>query len=179
MKSLSIFVLLLLINTTCLAQSGTEVAKDKASSKSLAGSDWLKQFSGSWTTKSAVGVGAMNSSTIGNRWIVNEYKGKVNGVEFVARQTLGYDERKKKFVGNWVDTTTSFQWLYTGVVQDSGKKLVLDTRGPDWEDSSKLVDYRDIYEIVSADEIKAISQIKNESGNWNTFMTSTMKKNAR
>ena len=41
-------------------------------------------------------------------------------------------------------------------------------------DPTKLSDYRDVYEIKSADEITAFSQIKNEDGKWHTFVTSKM-----
>ena len=63
-------------------------------------------------------------------------------------------------------------WHYTGELD--GNRLVLIAKGPDWNDESRMRMYRDVYEFESTDEIKASSQMQNDDGKWETFMTAKM-----
>ena len=154
-----------------------------ADGKKPAGFEWLRQFEGRWSVASSApaakeGLKAtITSRAIGNNWIINEHSG-VDGLGngYDAIQTLGYDSATKKYVGTWIDTMAAFKWSYSGVVDESGKRLLLDTEGPDMADPKQMRKYRDVYEIKSKDEILAEVQMLSEDGKWKTFMSSTLKR---
>jgi predicted 3-demethylubiquinone-9 3-methyltransferase (glyoxalase superfamily) len=153
-----------------------------------AGFEWLKQFEGTWTTISKspdagdqpafTQQATMKSRSVGEHWIINEYSGLASGMNFEAIQTVGYDSEKKQFTGSWIDSLLSHTWHYTGSLDETGMKLTLEAEGPDWTDPGKSRRYRDIYEFRSENEIAAISQMMNDQGAWETFMTGTMTKAA-
>ncbi len=144
------------------------------------GFEWLKQFEGTWAVVSeATGDGGtstsvMSSRAVGERWMINEHRGQFGEMKFEAVQTIGYDAEKKQFSGSWIDSLTSFNWSYTGSIDSTGKKLTLNATGPDWTDASKTRKYRDVYEVKSKNKFAALSQMMNDAGQWETFMTGTM-----
>ena len=113
-----------------------------------------------------------------SNWIINEHKATVAGAAFDAVQTLGYDADKKRFHGSWVDSMMKHKWKYSGKLDDSGKTLLLETEGPDMSNPDKMRAYRDTYEVKSENEIIAQSQLKTDEGKWETFMSSTLSKQA-
>ncbi len=141
--------------------------------QTTAGFEWLKQFEGDWATENN---GTMNSRMIGKRWLISELSFQ-NGVFSV--QTLGYDAEKKQFIGTWVDATSSHIWRYTGSLDATGKKLVLEAKGPDLNDPTKMRLYRDIYEFKSENEIAATSQQLDDKKQWKTFHESKMTREAK
>jgi len=180
MKSLiTAFALLLLANSFCVAQ---EAQTNADKTDKLTGFAWLKQFEGTWATISkspdagdASGEKAtMKSRAVGKFWIVNEHRGKVGGMNFHAVQTIGYDSAKKQFIGTWIDSMMNHTWHYTGSLDETGKQLMLEAEGPDWTDLKKMRQYRDVYEFKSENEFAGLSQILNEKGEWETFLTSTL-----
>ena len=129
----------------------------------LAGFEWLRQFKGSWATAYN---GTMKTRLVGNRWIVSEISFQ-KGVSAV--QIIGYDKKKKQFVGTWIDSTASYIWQYVGSLDSTGKVLTLEAQGPDMTAPTKTMRYRDIYEFKSKNEIAAVSQMLNDKGEWTTF----------
>lgn len=168
---------LLLGSSNCFAQ---EPNANTGGDEKYDGFQWLKQFEGTWAVVSkATGDGGtstsvMSSRAVGERWMINEHHGQFGEMKFQAVQAIGYDSEKKKFSGSWIDSLTNFQWSYTGTVDSTGKKLILNATGPDWNDASKNRQYRDVYEVKSKDEFAALSQMMNDAGQWETFMTGTM-----
>ncbi len=147
---------------------------------------WLQRFVGEWTsTARSVGgpdesgieySSTMKSRAIGGFWVVNEIRGEVNGAKMVAVQTIGYDAAKKKYVGTWTDSMMGHLWVYEGTVDDSGKKLVLETKGPDFAGSGSDTGYRDSFEFKTDDLVISTAEIQNEAGEWTTFMTGEMRR---
>ena len=129
----------------------------------LSGFEWLKQFEGEWDTDFD---GTMVSRIVAKRWLVSEISFK-QGVFSV--QTLGYDKKKKMFVGTWVDGTSNYIWHYTGSLDKSGKALVMKAEGPDMKDASKMRKYQDIYEFKSKDEISVTTKMLNDEKEWAVF----------
>ena len=41
---------------------------------------------------------------IGDFWIVCDYTGSFEGLKFVGQGSFGYDAKKKKYVGTWIDS---------------------------------------------------------------------------
>jgi hypothetical protein len=153
---LFIFAFAILFGTPiCFAQ---ETKPPESNKEQLAGFDWLKKFEGNWATAYN---GTMSSRIVGKRWIVNEISFQ-KGLSSV--QTIGYDAKKKQFIGTWIDSTSSHLWQYAGSLDSSGKKLTLEAEGPDLTDPTKSRRYRDIYEFRSESEIAAVSQLFNDQG---------------
>lgn len=153
---------------TLTASALTAQEPDAPQNEQPVGFEWLKQFEGAWKTDFD---GTMHSRIVGDRWLVSEFSFQKGPFSI---QTLGFDAKKKKFVGTWVDATSDHIWRYTGDLDESGKVLLLEATGPDLNDPSKMRLYRDSYEFVSADEIKAMSQMQGDDKQWRTFNTGKM-----
>ena len=63
----------------------------------------------------------------------------------------------------------SYLWLYQGHVDESGKRLVLDVRGPKMSGEG-MANYQDIFEIVDRDHWILRSNIQDDDGVWTQFM---------
>jgi hypothetical protein len=109
-------------------------------------------------------------------WVVSENRGETGGTSMTAIQTIGYDPEKKKYVGTWVDSMTTFIWKYEGTVDESGKTLTLEAEGPNFMAAGKLAKFRDAYEFKSKDHIVATSSMQGEDGKWVTFMTGNLRR---
>ena len=120
--------------------------------------------------------GTMSSRQLGGFWVLNEIKGDMGGTQMNGVQMIGYDEAKKKYVGTWVDSMTSFLWRYEGSVDRTGRVLTLDADGPNFMGDGKLTKYQDVYEFKSADEILMTSRMLGDDGKWVTFMSGTAKR---
>lgn len=165
---------------TGLLLVATSVAQQPEFPKPQQQHEWLKQFEGKWTSTSKTMSfddqpamecsGKMESQMLGGFWAVNRITGDMGGVAVNAIQTLGYDSKKKTYVGTWVDSMMDHMWHYTGKVDATGKKLVLVAEGPNFMTGGKLTKFRDSYEFQSADIIITTSEIMNEDGSWITFL---------
>jgi predicted 3-demethylubiquinone-9 3-methyltransferase (glyoxalase superfamily) len=179
----SIFLTAVIVLLSCIGGVAQETSS-APKTKKLSGFQWLKQFEGTWlvvSKSSGANAGETNSHSvgitakaIGTQWIVSEQRGKMAGMDFSAVQTLGYDAKKKQFIGSWVDSTSTYTWQLTGSLDDSGEKLTMDSEGADWKNPIKTRRYRDMYKFKSESEIATESQLLNDAGQWETFMTSTM-----
>ena len=154
---------------------------------------WLKKFAGRWTATSK-GVmeegqppvettATINSQLVGGFWIINRMQGKFKGPDakasamtFKGIQTIGYDVKKKKYVGTWIASMDGYLWHYQGTVEKNGTKLVLEADGPDMVDPTKTIKYRDAYEFKSKDEMIVTSSMQKPDGTWFTFMNGTSKR---
>jgi hypothetical protein len=88
----------------------------------------------------------------------------------VTVMTLGFDPQKGLFVGTFVGSTMTYMWSYQGQLASNGKSLILDTEGPSFPDTSKIVKYRDSVEIVAEDHRVLRSSYLGDNGNWHEFM---------
>lgn len=164
--------IVLSLSTFCFAQ------------EKKSGFEFLKQFDGKWKSAAydansknetaPTSQGTVIGKTIGEFWLVLEHSGQFGEMSFNAIQTLGYDKEKEQYVGTWIDSVKSHMWHYTGKLDEN--QLILEAEGPDWNDETRMRKYRDIYEFKSENEIIASSQMKNNKGEWETFMTGTMQK---
>lgn len=144
---------------------------------------FLKMFAGQWNVKSegvmaegqpAVPMsGKIDSQLLGDFWVVNRMKSEVAGMSFSGIQTVGFDSKKNKYVGTWIDTTADFMWKYEGFVDESGKKLILEATGPDMMNPAETRLYRDAYEFKDKNTIITTSSAQKDDGTWMTFMNGT------
>jgi hypothetical protein len=93
------------------------------------------------------------------------------GTSVEARLTIGYDTKKKKYVGTWIDSMTSYMWNYEGSVDDTGKILTLNTEGPGFAGGDKLTKFKEVIEIKNKDERTFTSSYQNEDGTWTQLMS--------
>lgn len=141
---------------------------------------WLAQLVGEWDVRieSTMEPGAepimMESResvrALGEHWVVSEGQALLGGMPFSSLMTLGYDAGKERFVGTWVDSMLPHMWHYEGALDAAGRTLTLDTRGPAFDGSARLDDYRDAIEIVSPDRKILTSSVRQADGSWQTFM---------
>jgi Protein of unknown function (DUF1579) len=140
--------------------------------------EWLKQLAGEWVTKGE-GVlapgqppikcrGTESTKVLGDLWAVSELKGEVMGTAVTGLMTLGYDTKKKQFVGTWVCSMHDSICRYEGRLD--GSVLTLETEGPH-PAAGKAVKMRDVIEVKGKDHKVITSLVQGEEGKWVTFMT--------
>lgn len=156
-------------------------------SKPEAEHEWLAQLAGNWSSESECSMGPdqppmKNRGTmqgrllgrlLGGLWLVGEMKGESGSADEPQHEsilTLGYDPARQRFVGTFIAGMMTHLWVYEGQRDAGGKRLVLDTTGPRF-DQSGLAKYQDIVEIVDQDHWILSSQILGDDGQWTPFMT--------
>lgn len=147
---------------------------------------WLKQFVGEWEMQSegtmgpdqppVKATGTLSSQMLGDLWVVNKIKMEVMGTSVGGLQTIGFDRQKMKYIGTWVDSSNDFMWVYSGEVDESGKRLVLEADGPNFAKPGELTKYRDSYEFQSPDRMLMTSSMLGEDGEWVEFMSGEAKR---
>lgn len=139
---------------------------------------WLKRLIGEWTLESggdhADGEKAAGTETIralGDFWVVSEYVGTMHCPgEFRSLVTIGYDPVKGRFVGSWIGSVMTMQWVYDGELSEDQTTLDLFAEGPDFEGGDRIALYRDRMELRGEDHRVLISAYQTESGEWKQFM---------
>lgn len=154
--------------------------------KVASGHEFLKRFVGEWDGETEAFMepgkpptkskGSMTGQMIGELWASILVKGDFMGQPYHGQGTFGYDSKKKKYVGTWVDSMSEFMWKYTGVVD--GDKLVLDSEGPSPTDPAKMVKARDTWEFKGKDQILLTGEMEGPDGKMMTGVkvTCTRKK---
>ena len=69
--------------------------------------------------------GAVSSVTLDGLWLETEYKGAMMGSTFAGHDVLGYDTFKKKYVGCWVDSWSSYMVVSEGSYDAATKTLTM------------------------------------------------------
>lgn len=142
--------------------------------------EWLSQLVGEWDAEGECLMdpskppmkfkGTESGRKVGGFWIQLENKGEFMGAPFTGLLNLGYDPEKKKYVGTWLDSMSSYLWQYTGSVDASGKVLTLETEGPCCQQPGKLVKHKEVTELKSRDH-KVFTSSNQIDGKWVTMMT--------
>jgi hypothetical protein len=151
--------------------------------------EWLKQLEGEWTSeyecympgqKESLGKGKGSESAkmLGGFWLVGRGKGEMMGMTMNSVLTIGYDPDKKKYIGTWVDSMTSYLWKYEGSVDETGKMLTLETEGPNPMKPGVIAKFREVTEIKDKTHKVFTSSILGDDGKWQLVVkvTSTRKK---
>lgn len=136
--------------------------------------EWLKALEGEWTVDSECtmkpGEPAMkingNSSarSLGGFFVIVENRAEIMGMPWTGILTLGYDPAKKKYLGTWVDSMSSYPWRYEGTVDASGKVLTMDTEGPDCR-TGKTMKFREKIEL-NGKEGWVFTSERDDHGTW-------------
>jgi hypothetical protein len=144
---------------------------------------WLDKLVGEWAyvSEATMGPGQPPQKfhgketvrSLGGLWVIGEGEGQMPGGG-TARMiiTIGYDADKKKYVGSWVGSMMTFQWIYEGFVDDRGKLLTLNTTGPNFADGGKTTtNFQELIEFIDDDHRTFSSRMQTADGTWQTFMT--------
>jgi len=141
--------------------------------------EWLQQLAGEWTStmKGEAGPdwpgfeakGTESIRSIGGFWIIAENHGDMMGMPYTGVLTLGYDSEKKKYVGTWIDSMTSYMWTYEGTRE--GDTLTLNTTGPNPENPGETIKFRESIQVKGKDHKVFTSTMQGEDGKWSTMMT--------
>lgn len=142
---------------------------------------WLDRLVGSWTFEGESTMGPdkppMKSTgketvrALGGLWFLCEMEGQMpDGAWCTNMMSLGYDPTQSRYIGTFVGAMMTHMWVYSGELDAAGKKLVLNTRGPNFSQSA-MTNYQDIIEIIDDDHRTLTSQVEGEDGKWTWFMT--------
>jgi hypothetical protein len=175
---LTVFAMTIACANFALAQEMPEMPQPQPEHK------FLERFVGDWNSKmEASGIpgqppmecqGETKAKMMGPFWIVMAAKGEMGGEPMESIMQLGYDAKKKKYVGTWSDSCTDHMWQYEGTVE--GETLTLHTEGPNMTDPNKMAKYREVIQFLSPDHYEFSSSMENGEGGWTTFMMAEFKK---
>lgn len=143
--------------------------------------EMLQQLAGEWEASADVSMGpgtptmkftaTENYRKIGPFWIVGESTGTVGEMPVESMLTLGYDLSKNKIVGSWVDSVQTYQWVYEGNFDETGKVLTLETKGPCPMKPGTLSNFKEVIEFKDKDHKVFTSSMQQEDGTWMEIMS--------
>ena len=107
----------------------------------------------------SLGTGTVSAELIGAFFVVQRWSGKVYGTDYKAVQSLGYDIKQKKYTGSWIDSTMSYRWELSGVVDEKSQELTITTSGPGPTGSGTCT-FRERYQFESQDSITILGEMQ-------------------
>lgn len=141
--------------------------------------NWLDQLVGDWKAVSECEMpggkkeqteGTMSCRSVGGLWLVGEGTGEsAEQGSWSSIMTLGFDPARERYVGNFIASVMTHQWLYEGTVNEEGNILALDTEGPKFTGDG-TARYQDRIEIVNDDHWVMSSHMLGDDGNWQQIM---------
>ncbi len=157
--------------------------------KPEAAHQWLHRLVGEWATESEMHMGPdqpMMKSTgsevvhmFGDLWAFADGKTQMpddSGMEY--KVALGYDVSFKEYRGCWFATMSSHLWKYVGTLSQDGKTMTLNCVGPNMTKDGETSNYRDVIEIIDADNRTMTSYGEDENGEWQQFMKVSYRRRA-
>lgn len=149
---------------------------------------WLHKLAGDWSYEHEAqcgpgeppqrATGTEHVRKIGELWVLCEGQGSMpDGAPATMLMTLGFDPQKGRFVGTWVGSMMTHQWVYDGTLDAAEKVLTLESTGPDWNNPGKTARYRDVIAWVSDDHRMMTSHVQGADGEWSPpFMTANYRR---
>ena len=76
----------------------------------------------------------------GGKWLLSDFKGDLFGMKFEGHGQNGFDTKKGKYIGTWVDSMTKNITMLEGSYDEKTKTLVLyaDTENPEDDKPMKM-----------------------------------------
>jgi len=105
--------------------------------------DLLKKDIGEWNVEikawdsadgdPVVTKGTESTRMFGGYWTVTNFNGNMMGLDFKGHGTYGYDTKKKKYVGTWIDSLGPYMMQMVGDYDKETQTLTMvgDSPGPD------------------------------------------------
>lgn len=155
---------------------------------------WLQKLVGEWEYEMPTGADPSSETLIGTEtvrsldgiWIVAEGRGDMPGGGAATMiTTLGYDPRRKHYVGTWIGSMMDYLWVYDGELDASGTKLTLSAEGPAMDaegktdPDGKTAQYRDVIEFLSDDHRTLAAYVQGDDGEWSSMMTVHYRRTSR
>lgn len=151
--------------------------------------EWLQKLVGEWTYESECSVepgkppekfsGSETVRSLGGLWILCEGRCEMpDGGLATTLMTLGYDPKKKQYVGTWVGSMMTHLWIYEGSLDAEEKVLTLSAEGPNCMDEGKTAKYRDVIEVKSPDHRVLTPRMLGDDGEWRPLMTANYRRKA-
>lgn len=144
--------------------------------------EFLKRFVGEWecTTetsfapgKTVTTKGTMTAHMIGNFWVVIDRKADIGGYAYHGRATYGFNSRKKKYVGTWMDSMAPILWQYEG--KADGDSLAVESEGPHPSLPGNHK-FRNTWDFKSDDEVVLTSEMEGRDGKMIGILKSTCRR---
>lgn len=95
----------------------------------------LKKDVGLWETETSIWTapdaeplvsrGKEKSYMLGKFWLIYEFEGSMGGQSFSGFGNLGYDAKRKKYVGTWVESTGPNLGLHEGTWDEATKSFTM------------------------------------------------------
>lgn len=130
-------------------------------------SDWLDRLVGEWTYEAHplpddLLQRSSGSETVSRRgaWIVIESDDH-------ARFQLAQDPATGRVSGDFISWDHPGLWVYDGAPDQN--RMTLHCRGPRMDEEPGLIDYQDVWEIVSPDERTTTGRYRDDDGQRRDF----------
>jgi len=145
--------------------------------------EFLKKLVGTWQVESECmmgpdqppmkQMGRERVRMLGGLWAMCEAEGEVPGGGVANNLlTIGYDPKKKQYVGTFISSVMTHLWVYeNGSLDRDGNILTLYADGPNMCGGSGLAKYKDVIEFESADHRTLTAYMQQAEGGWQKFMT--------
>jgi hypothetical protein len=114
----------------------------------------LKKMEGTWDTTMKMGPmeskgNATYTMDLGGLWLLSKFEGSMGDQKFSGRGADSYDAAKKKYVGLWIDSTSTTPMVMEGTRDAATKMLTMIGEGPDM--NRKIVKYKAVSRMVDDD----------------------------
>ena len=151
------------------------------------GHRWLQRLVGDWSYEVEGShapdappqrfVGTESIRSLDGLWIVAEARGDAPGGGIGTSITaLGFDPLKGRFVGSFVSSVMPQLWVYEGVLDAAGDRLVLECEGPGFTDDGSIWKYRDTIELRGDDVRILRSECLDPNEGWRDFLVTTYRR---
>jgi hypothetical protein len=70
-----------------------------------------------------VSKGKETNFMLGDKWLISHFKGEIFGAAFEGSSQTGFDPKKKKIMGTWVDTMSPFPMQIEGTFDEKTQTL--------------------------------------------------------
>lgn len=88
---------------------------------------------------------------VGEFWTTSEFSGNFGGMPFTGASTMGYDPKKKKFVGTWIDNQHPYMAMMEG----------------DWDaEKNAIVMHYDMFDTMSGGWLKMRNETVHTDGKY-------------
>ena len=121
--------------------------------------EMLKARAGTWdATVKMIGMpeaggdskGTSVMTMVGDFWIAEEFTATLMGAPFKGRGFTGYDPNKKKWVGTWIDSMTTYLTVMEGTAEGPNK-IVYNFEAPSQANPATLTKHRLVCEAKDND----------------------------
>jgi len=148
---------------------------------------WLDKLVGKWIFEADCSMGpdqpaskskgSESVRSLGGLWVLCEGECEMPDCGSVTTMmTLGYDSKRKRYVGTWIGSMMAYLWMYDGAMDPAGKVLTLNAEGPNMCAEGKMANYKDVIEFKGNDHRVLTSHVQGDDGKWQQFLTANYRR---